>query len=117
MMNQRLKGLGKWLVTVVSVVFVVFLLTLVAYERGLEPGQPAIALGTLALVTAPWAVPLQLLRCGLWVLVWWKWERVGNRWFRAGESPEATEAWMGSRPAVIATLALVEGMIALRQVW
>ncbi len=115
-MSRWWRGVGKLLAVTVSVAFVLLLLTLAAYDRGLDPSRPAMALGNVAELTAPWAVPLQLLRCGLWGLVWWKWEWVGNRWFRAGESSEAMEAWSNSRPAVIATLALVEGMIVLRQV-
>ncbi len=109
--------LGKTAMIIICAAALVMILLAVAWQSGMDPDTPAALTGSMAEATASLAVPLQLGRCGLWALLWWRWEWVGRRWFRAGAGTESAQAWRQSRPGVIATLALVEGMIVLRQLW
>ncbi len=112
-----MKLLGKAALWVIGIVLLMLLTSVVAWKSGMDPQAPLSSVAALAESTASWRTPMQVVRCALWGLVWWQWAWIGRRWFGTQGNEEAAVAWFRSRPMVIALLALVEGLILLRQVW
>ncbi|MFV0476954.1 MAG: hypothetical protein ACK5ME_03855 [Parahaliea sp.] len=110
-----LKGVIKLLLWLSGLVLLLLVISLLAWQLGLNPNAPSQALASFNERIAPWRHYMQLVRCGLWVVIWHRWQWIGERWFYRRGNEEAATAWLGSRPMVIATLALVELLILLRQ--
>lgn len=115
-MSSFARKFAKALAVMTGCTLLMMVLLAIAWKSGMDPAAPRGVTASMAEATAVWAVPLQLLRCGLWSVVWWRWDWIGRRWFKADESEAATQSWHGLRPVFIASLALVEGLILLRQI-
>jgi hypothetical protein len=97
--------------TLLIIVAVIFAVTLLAWWFSADPLAVGNWSGQANEAIKPWRTVLMISRWGLWCLLWWRWERVGQRLF-TGEPEGAQRAqWTRMRNRMMGGIAVVEVII------
>ena len=96
-----------------AIIGVIAVATVIAWLLGTDPLAPGNWSGRANEAIGPWRRVLMLVRWALWGLLWWRWEKVGQRLFRG--TTEIADAqrklWAGMRKRMMGGIAVVEVII------
>jgi hypothetical protein len=98
-----------------AIIGVIAVITVIAWLLGVDPLAPGNWSGQANEVIGPWRTVLMSVRWTLWVLLWWRWEQVGERLFRGDTQVGAAQMqqWAGMRRRLMGGIAVVEVIILL----
>ena len=98
---------------VAAIIGVIVLATVIAWLSGVDPLAPGNWSGRANEALGPWRTVLMLVRWALWMLLWWRWDQIGQRLFRG--NTEIADAqrhqWAGMRKRMMGGIAVVEVFI------
>ena len=104
--------------TLLSIAVTMVLVTVAAWLFGADPLSAGDWSGQANEAIRPRRTILMICRWGLWCLLWWRWERVGQRLFKTElEGITAQRAqWSRMRNRMMGGIAVVEAIILLNSI-
>lgn len=104
------KRMGLILLAIIGLIVVI---TVIAWLLGSDQLAPGNWSGRANEAIDPWRTVLMLVRWALWVLLWWRWEQVGQRLFLGNTETAGAQRqqWAGMRKRMMGGIAVVEVII------
>ena len=89
------------------------LVTIVAWLLGVDPLRAGDWSGQANEAIRPWRTRLMIGRWGLWCVLWWRWEWVGQHLFKAeaGDNTAQRAQWSRMRNRMMGGITVVEAII------
>ncbi len=106
---------GRMVLILLVIVSAIVITTGIAWMLETDPMAPGNWSGHANEAIGPWRVTLMLGRWALWVLLWWRWEQVGQWLFKGGEEVRSSQRqyWSGMRKRMMGGIAAVEIIILI----
>ncbi len=98
-----------------AIIGAVVITTGIAWMLDADPRAPGNWGGRANEAIGPWRIALMMGRWVLWVLLWWRWEQVGQWLFRGDKEVRASQRqyWSGMRKRMMGGIAVVEFIILI----
>ena len=99
--------------TLFLIAVTIILVTVVAWLLGADPLSAGDWSGQASEAIRPWRTGLMIGRWGLWCVLWWRWESLGQRLFKAeaGGNTAQRAQWSRMRHRMMGGIAVVEAII------
>ena len=104
--------------TLFLIAVTIILVTVVAWLLGADPLSAGDWSGQANEAIRPWRTILMVCRWGLWCLLWWRWESLGQRLIKGEPGGIAAQRaqWSRMRNRMMGGIAVVEAIIVFSNI-